>query len=97
MGKLCIYGFASMLPNNGRLNWLKLALDWLRTPRFNPMKMTQENRSVLAANLSFLSEHATMLREGMFWLLERFADGRLKPLPVETFDLVDAGKAQAQD
>ena len=96
MGKLCIYGFASMLPNNGRLNWLKLAWDWLRTPRFNPLKMTQENRSVLAANLSFLSEHATMLREGMLWLLERFADGRLKPLPIETFDLADAGKAQAR-
>lgn len=96
MGKLCVYGFASMLPTNGRLNWLKLAWDWLLTPRFNPLKMTQENRSVLAANLSFLSEHATMLREGMLWCLERFADGRLKPLPVETFDLADAGKAQAR-
>lgn len=96
MGKLCIYGFASMLPHNGRLNWLKLAWDWLRTPRFNPLQMTQENRSVLAANLSFLSEHATMLREGMLWCLERFFDGRLKPLPVEIFDLADAAKAQAR-
>ena len=96
MGKLCVYGFASMLPNNGRLNWFKLAWHWLRTPRFNPLKMTQENRSVLAANLSFLTEHATMLREGLFWLLERFADGRLKPLPVEIFDLADAGIAQAR-
>ena len=96
MGKLCVYGFASMLPNNGRLNWFKLAWHWLRTPRFNPLKMTQENRSVLAANLSFLTEHATMLREGLLWLLERFADGRLKPLPVEIFDLADAGIAQAR-
>ena len=96
MGKLCVYGFASMLPNNGRLNWFKLAWHWLRTPRFNPLKMTQENRSVLAANLSFLTEHATMLREGLLWLLERFADGRLKPLPVEIFDLADAGVAQAR-
>jgi len=94
MGKLCIYGFASMLPKNGRLNWPKLAFDWLRTPRFNPLKMTQENRSVLAANLSFLSEKAPMLREGMLWLLERFADGRLKPLPVEIFPLEQAGEAQ---
>ena len=94
MGKLCIYGFASMLPRNGRLNWPKLALDWLRTPRFNPLKMTQENRSVLAANLSFLSARAPMLREGMLWLLERFADGRLQPLPIETFPLEQAGEAQ---
>lgn len=94
MGKLCIYGFASMLPKDGRLNWLSLAWDWLRTPRFNPLDMTQSNRSVLAANLSFLSEHAGMLAEGMRWLLDQFATGRLKPLPVERFALQDAADAQ---
>lgn len=93
-GRLVIYGFHSMLPRDGRLNWLRLILDWLRTPRFNPLRMTQENRSVLAANLSFLQPHAPSLREGMLWLLERFADGRLRPLPVETFALADAAAAQ---
>lgn len=93
-GKLVIYGFHSMLPRNGRPNWFRLARDWLRTPRFNPLRMTRENRSVLAANLSFLQSHAPSLREGMLWLLERFADGRLRPLPVETFDLADAAAAQ---
>ena len=94
MGKLAVYGFASMLPKDGRLNWLRLGWDWLRTPRFNPLDMTTSNRSVLAANLSFLSAQAPLLREGMLWLLERFADGRLAPPPVETFALVDAAKAQ---
>ncbi len=93
-GRLVIYGFASMLPQNGRLNWLKLARDWLRTPRFNPMDMTQSNRSVLAANLSFLQSHAPSMREGMEWLLERFADGRLDPLPVESYTLSRAAEAQ---
>jgi len=93
-GRLCIYGFHSMLPHNGRLNWLRLAWDWLRTPRFNPLDMTQSNRSVLAANLSFLQSEAPRLREGMLWLLERFADGRLKPLPVESFPLAKAAAAQ---
>ncbi len=87
MGKLAIYGFASMLPRNGRLNWLKLAWDWWRTPRFNPLKMTQSNRSVLACNLSFLSAHADQLAEGMHWLLERFATGALKPPPVAPYPL----------
>ncbi|WP_220338402.1 synaptic vesicle VAT-1 family membrane protein [Wenzhouxiangella sediminis] len=93
-GRLVVYGFASMLPKNGRRNWLSLALDWLRTPRFNPMDMTQSNRSVLAANLSFLQSHAPTMREGMEWLLERFADGRLEPLPVESRPLPEAAEAQ---
>lgn len=93
-GRLVVYGFATMLPRNGRVNWLALARDWLRTPRFSPMDMTRSNRSVLAANLSFLQSHAPSMREGMTWLLDRFADGRLEPLPVETFPLAEAAAAQ---
>jgi NADPH:quinone reductase-like Zn-dependent oxidoreductase len=93
-GRLVIYGFASMLPKNGRLNWIRLALDWLKTPRFNPLDMTQANKSVLAANLSFLQAHAPTMRDGMDWLLARFADGRLVPLPVERFTLEQAAEAQ---
>jgi synaptic vesicle membrane protein VAT-1 len=93
-GRLAIYGFHGMLPRDGRLNWLTLAWHWLRTPRFNPLDMTQQNRSVLAANLSFLQSHSAELREGMLWLLERFADGRLRPLPVTTFALEQAADAQ---
>lgn len=92
-GCVVVYGFASMLPKNGRINWLKLAWDWWRTPRFNPMKMTQQNRSVLAANLSFLQSHAPSLREGMQWLLTHFEQGTLVPLPTETYPLSEAQKA----
>ena len=93
-GRLVVYGFHTMLPKTGRLNWAKLALDWLRTPRFNPLHMTRDNKSVLAANLSFLQSHAPSLREGMLWLLEHFESGELKPLPVETWSLKDAARAQ---
>jgi NADPH:quinone reductase-like Zn-dependent oxidoreductase len=94
MGKLCIYGFASMLPRDGRLNWAKLAWDWLRTPRFMPLSMTRDNRSVMACNLSFLSAEASLLARGMRHLLDRFADGRLQPPPVTTFPLDRAADAQ---
>lgn len=88
MGKVVVYGFASMLPKTGgRPNWPKLAWDWLRTPRFNPLRMTQENRSVLACNLSFLSAQADRLAQGMHWLLQRFADGQLRAPPVATYAL----------
>lgn len=94
MGKLFIFGFASMLPRDGRLNWLRLAWDWLRTPRFNPLRMTQTNRSVMAANLSFLSAEAPLLRCGMEWLLTRFANGELVPPTVTAFPLDAAADAQ---
>jgi NADPH:quinone reductase-like Zn-dependent oxidoreductase len=94
MGKLCIYGFASMLPRDGRLNWVKLAWDWLRTPRFMPLAMTRDNRSVMACNLSFLSTEATLLAHGMRELLARFGDGRLQPPAVTVFPLDRAADAQ---
>ena len=56
--------------------------------------MTRDNRSVLAANLSFLQSHAPGLRAGMLWLLERFERGELEPLPVETWPLAQAAEAQ---
>ena len=93
-GRLVVYGFHTMLPKTGRLNWPKLAWNWLRTPRFNPLKMTQDNRSVLAANLSFLQSHAPSLREGMLWLLDRFERAELQPLPVEAVPLSNAADAQ---
>jgi len=89
-----ISGFAGMLPKDGRVNWFRLAYDWLKIPRFNPLELTQANKSVLAANLSFLQAHAPTLRSGMDWLLERFARGELTPLPVKTYPLSQAAEAQ---
>lgn len=95
-GRLCIYGFASMLSKGrGLPNWPKLAWDWLRTPRFNPLAMTQTNRSVVACNLSFLSAQGPRLIRGMEWLLARFESGELRAPPITTYALDDAAKAQA--
>jgi NADPH:quinone reductase-like Zn-dependent oxidoreductase len=94
-GKLVIYGFHSMLPRAdeagapGRVRWGKLVLDYLRTPRFNPLSLTNENKSILAFNLSYLFERADLLSEAMGALLRGVADGTLKPLPITRFALDD--------
>jgi NADPH:quinone reductase-like Zn-dependent oxidoreductase len=94
MGRLVVYGFHSMLPRSGgRPNWLKLARDYLRTPRFNPLKMTAENRSVMACNLSFLGEHADTLRAGMLELLGWLEQGLIQPAPVTEYALEDVASA----
>lgn len=87
-GKLVVYGFHTMLQTrDGRPSWPRLALDWLRTPRFNPLDMTGQNRSVLAFNLSYLFERADLLAEGMGRLLGWFASGDLAPPPITAYPL----------
>jgi NADPH:quinone reductase-like Zn-dependent oxidoreductase len=96
-GKLVVYGFHSMLPRRGgRPNWLRLARDALRTPRFNPLRMTTRNRSVLAFNLSFLFDRADLLAGGMDQLLRWMSEGKICMPPVTTFafeDVADAHRA----
>ncbi len=82
-GKLVIYGFHSMLPREGgRPRWLKLAADFLRTPRFNPLDLTGDNTSILAFNLSYLFDSRGVLEEAMGRLLTWVEEGRILPPPV---------------
>lgn len=83
-GKLVIYGFHSMLPHNGRLDWIRLAWDFLRTPRFSPLDLTNRNRSVMAFNLSYLFERKQYLHRGMTEMLGWLANGSLRPATVTT-------------
>ena len=92
-GKLVVYGFHSMLQTRrGIPKRLRLAWDWLRTPRFSPFDLTTHNRSVLGFNLSYLFDHGTTLQRGMQQILEWQAAGKLR-LPAVTqypFDAVAA-------
>ena len=93
-GKLVIYGFHTMLPHGGRrINWLKLALGYLRTPRFNPLAMTGDNRGVLAFNLSYLFEQQALLTEGMTLILSLFGSGELVAPPIATYPLEEVARA----
>jgi synaptic vesicle membrane protein VAT-1 len=95
-GKLVVYGFASMIPKTGgKPNWGKLALGWLRTPRFSPLEMTDASHSVLAFNLSYLFDRADLMAEGMGDLMRWFAEGKLVAPPVTTFPLDDVARAHA--
>lgn len=96
LGRLVVYGFHGMMPRvGGRPNWLKLARDWLRTPRFNPLALTSDNRSVLAFNLSFVSRRTDLLVPAMQAILGGFAEGWLRAPPVTRYPLADVARAHA--
>ncbi len=92
-GRLVVYGFATMLPKSdgrgskGRPRWSKLAIDWLRTPRFDPLTMTNENKSVMAFNLSYLFDRPDLLADSMAALLGWVSEGKLGPARTQTFAL----------
>ncbi|WP_224368657.1 synaptic vesicle VAT-1 family membrane protein [Hyalangium versicolor] len=93
-GKLVIYGFHSMMPRQGgRPNWLKLAWDWLRTPRYNPLTLTNDNTSVLAFNLSYLFEQRAILSEAMTRMLTWVEEGKLVAPPVTRFPMDQVAEA----
>jgi NADPH:quinone reductase-like Zn-dependent oxidoreductase len=93
-GRLVVYGFTSMLSRGrGRPNWLKLAWDFLRTPRFHPLEMVNVNKGVIGFNLSYLFEEQGMLSGAMTRMLSELEKGVLRPLPVTEFPLADAAGA----
>lgn len=95
-GRLVVYGFHSMLPRRGGVpSWARLAFDWLRMPRFNPLDMTGDNRSVMAFNLSYLFDETRFLQDGMTSLLDHVRAGRLPPPRVQVFPFDDVAKAHA--
>lgn len=93
-GRLVVYGFHSMLRRgNAQPSWLKLAWDYLRTPRFNPLQMVDANKGVVAFNLSYLFAQQDLLSEAMTRLLSELEGGLLSPLPVAEYPLEAAGEA----
>jgi len=93
-GKLVVYGFHSMFRRGrGRPDWPRLAVQWLRTPRFNPLRMTHDNRSVLAFNLSYLFHAHRLLAEAMERLMALLERGTIRALETTEFPLESVADA----
>jgi NADPH:quinone reductase-like Zn-dependent oxidoreductase len=95
-GRLVVYGFHSMLPRQGgRPNWLKLAWDYVRTPRFGAMDLVNRNKSVMGFNLSYLFHRGDLLAGAMGRILGGFAAGVLRMPAVTTYPLSEVARAHA--
>ena len=85
-GKLVTYGFHSMLSKRGGFaNYFKLAYGYFRIPRWNPLNMTNENKSLIAFNLSYLFHRMDLLKESMQNLLRWVEEGKIQAPALQRF------------
>lgn len=71
----------------GKPNWLKMIWSYLKTPRFNPLQMTNDNHSVLAFNLSYLFNKVTLLQQVMTTILQAVENKEIRPPKITTYSL----------
>jgi NADPH:quinone reductase-like Zn-dependent oxidoreductase len=85
-GKLVTYGFHSMLSKRGGFpNYFKLAYEYFRIPRWSPLNMTNENKSLIAFNLSYLFHRMDLLKESMQDLMKWVAEGKIQAPALQTY------------
>jgi NADPH:quinone reductase-like Zn-dependent oxidoreductase len=85
-GKLVSYGFHSMLSKRkGFVNYFKLAYQYFRIPRWSPLNMTNENKSLIAFNLSYLFNRMDLLKESMQDLIKWIEEGKIQAPDLQCF------------
>jgi NADPH:quinone reductase-like Zn-dependent oxidoreductase len=94
-GKLIAYGSHSILPQgpSGRMNYLKAAWGMIRMPKYNPIQLLTDNKSVIGFNLSFLFDRDDLVSEGMGALLGWVRAGLIQPPKVTSMPFADVGAA----
>jgi NADPH:quinone reductase-like Zn-dependent oxidoreductase len=77
------------------VSWLRVILEVLRIPRFNPLKMMSENRGVAGVDLGSMWPHHTLIEEGLARLVTMYEQGIVKPHIDSTYEFERAAEAHA--
>ncbi|HEX2085697.1 MAG TPA: zinc-binding dehydrogenase, partial [Solirubrobacteraceae bacterium] len=91
-GRLVCYGASNVLSGDRR-NVLRAAATIARTPRFNPMRLLKESRTVIGLDTIELWDRKGSLGELIRPLAPLVAEGRVKPKVAATFPLAEAPAA----
>lgn len=61
-GRYVVYGAASMTPQGDRVNWVRLAWQYLQRPRVDVLSLPGANKAVMGFNLIYLFDRVEQLR-----------------------------------
>lgn len=92
MGRLVVFGFANMT-SPGRRNMLKVAAQFVSMPRFSPLAMMDDNRTIAGVSLGRLWDHVELLRDHMMAVLDLYRSGAVRPHVDSVFSFADAADA----
>ena len=84
-GRLVVYGFAEIMGRGRRATWPELAWNWLRVPRFSPLDLTGSNRAVMGFNVVYLTDNASLAKDGFDAIAGWARAGKLKKPPITAF------------
>ena len=94
MGRLVVYGAHGIMPRSGKLiGALAAMIRYALLPRFSALRLANDNKSVMAFNLSCLFDEVALLDRVMCNLLTEFEQGRLVPPPTRCYPFEHAGLA----
>ena len=75
-------------------NYFKLAYEYFRIPRWSPLQLTNENKSLIAFNLSYLFHRMDLLKEAMQDLLNWVEEGKIQAPVLQRFPFEKVADAQ---
>jgi NADPH:quinone reductase-like Zn-dependent oxidoreductase len=91
-GMLICFGLANaQLP--GKRSLLHVGGQLFKVPRFSPLKLMSDNRSVAGVDLGSMWEHPYLLNEGLEQVVALFVAGKLRPHIHQVFSFDDAADA----
>lgn len=91
-GRLICYGFGTMTPAGDRPAWLRLAWQYLRTPRFSPLPLVSDNKSVAGFNVLLLWDHLDILASLFDEVLALASSGSLRVMISEAAPYTEVGR-----
>lgn len=92
-GRLVIYGFSSVVGPSGKRSLWRAARALLETPRFHPLKLMRQNRSVIGVQLGRLASRSGLLQNELAEIFRMYAAGEIKPVIGKSFPLSEAAAA----
>jgi NADPH:quinone reductase-like Zn-dependent oxidoreductase len=103
-GRLVLYGFHGMVKTDDKgrlsiLSWVRIAIEYLRTPRLPPFVLVNRNRAVFGFNLSYLFNEVERYQESMVELEAMLVADQLPAITelpfsqaAEAHKLIESGK-----